>query len=564
MNRRWSAVLSSLIAVAAVIGGASIVGGEARAGSSAEYVAPATLECVDPLVVSTTGPTDAESMGGLRFGYGQDMVLTHTMAVDLPAGTYEVEASTHDSYSFRADVAPQANEQVRIVAVGGGDELAATGFTSDLADGSFTGWAVDELGTITLASAADAITIEHYAVDHATVGPDSLKVAALCFRPVESGDDGEEAADDETADDSETPCPVGDDEANDAAGDTADEAPDDSADTDGEDVAAEECEEPASGDDAADPCVGTDGAGDADDAAEGEDEVVEECEELSSGDDAADPCIGTTDEQGVDDGADDEGVADASCDEPEDEPTDEVPTEEEPAEEEPADEICVVVDDGDDTDFSDVADCEEVIIVEPCTDASSDGDDAGDAEADDGDVEHCDEAAEDDSDPEDGSEAGGSEEDGDETPEVDAGDESADDDSTDEASDDSTTDSTTDDSTSDDSTSDETQQPPAGPTTPPTTPTTTQDAGADDAGADDGNADDPEIPLVDTVPNTVPETNDDDPIQGAVNQQTPGQQGGLPITGAASGILVMLGLSLALAGFALIGMVGRQYLGSAD
>lgn len=548
MHRRWSAVLTSVIATAAVITGASIVGGEARAGSSDEYVAPASLDCVTPIVVSTTGPTDAESMGGLRFGYGQDMVLTHTMSVALPAGTYEVEASTHDSYSFRADVVAQANEQVRIVASAAGEELAATGFTSDLTDGTFTGWAVSDLGSITLADDADAITIEHFALDHATVGPDSLKVAALCFVPVDGADeaDDDDAAGDDAADDA--PCPAdhdSDDGEDDAGGDADDAATDgaDADDADADEAASEDCDEPAS------------------------DEPL-----CDAGDDADDD----TDE--ADDDSDDES-------DPCEDPAAEDPADEVPADEVPVDEDCIVVDQGDDTDFSGTEDCEDVILIEVCDDhaAEEDADDGDDGTEEPGvdepahdcdepvvDDEAGDEAAEDDAADDDSAADEGDDADdpaaddpaadegdaGDETPDV-GGDGS--DDSTADDSDDSTTgddgsgDDGSDDSTSDESTGDE---PPAGPTAP-------------------ADADDPEIPLVDTVPNSSDDdtTDDDttdgdttdgaDPVQGAVDQQTPGQ-GGLPVTGATSGILVMLGLSLAIAGFALMGMVGRQYMGGAD
>ena len=187
MKRSWIAAIATLIAVSASALGAATAGSSSTAGTADEYMAPPAVSCADPIVVSSTGPSDEESMSQPRLGLGQDLQTTLTLNVSLPAGTYTVQAATHDAYSFRDEVGVQAHEQARIVLTAAGTELAATGYTTELGDNAYTGWALDELGEITIDQNADAIRIEHFGAANAIEGPNSLKVTAICIEPV--GDD---------------------------------------------------------------------------------------------------------------------------------------------------------------------------------------------------------------------------------------------------------------------------------------------------------------------------------------------------------------------------------------
>ncbi len=619
MNRRLSAVLSSLIAIAAVSVGASIVGGEARSGASDVYVAPASLDCSDPIVVASTGPTDAESFAPMRFGQAPDMMLSHSLSVDLPAGTYSVQASTHDSYSYRAEVNAQANEQVRLVITAGGEAVSATAYTSDLADGAHTAWAVSELGSFTLDAPADGVTIEHFGANNAVAGPNSLKVIALCIageaaeeEPADDVDDAvcddasddgavepaDESAADDVADEDvvadesiecdEAPCATDASAEGAADGADADAAADDGATSDGatNDEAAECGDEPA-----IDPCADDAVDGAVDGVLEGDDSDVT-ADDGAASDEAAEcgeaPCAaddGDVEADAVDGEAAD--AAGAECGEA------------------PVAHPCEATDDdlteGDaaegDVSEGDAADCGEAPVVDPCDAADGDTNDglADDAVADecnevpvvddpcnqasdDADIpiECIDGEAADEVDPctlENGDERVA---DGEELPAECEKDEPV----TEEPIDLVIEEDVTEEPPAELPQSDvPVSEPPA--TDPPATdPPVTQAPVADPPAEADPTPSPtapPTSPPVDTAPAGpsiepavesgspvssveipfVEQSNE--PIPGAVNQQTPGQ-GALPVTGSTSGLLVMIGLSLAIAGLSLLSLVGRRYV----
>jgi len=148
----------SIVVMALVMGVASVVA--AQAGPSSSCTGGSTAQF-------------GESFFGLEDG-GNRLLSTTPSAreypLELPAGTYALDAVSYDGYEQREDISGQTQEQWFAEFLGAdGSVLATSGITADLEDGVTEATWSGAIGEVTLAEAATTIRVVHAAPGSASV-----------------------------------------------------------------------------------------------------------------------------------------------------------------------------------------------------------------------------------------------------------------------------------------------------------------------------------------------------------------------------------------------------------
>ncbi len=133
-------------------------------------------------IVETLGNVDFGTTGKVYSNtLGPDRVTSRSFAVSVPAGTYNLVATSYDGYNDRPNSATQANEIWVADFVSGGTVLATSSPTVDLADGLEATWK-GPIGTVTLPSDVDTIVVRHGFLTN--LSPNSVKPICIGFTDV--------------------------------------------------------------------------------------------------------------------------------------------------------------------------------------------------------------------------------------------------------------------------------------------------------------------------------------------------------------------------------------------
>lgn len=152
--------------------------------------APQPGACNGPLI-QLDGSVDATSgrnNSPIRFGTAPDLQWFYTIPdLSLEAGTVSLpQVITWDAFEGRENAEVQPAERVRIEFFLGGNHVASSAFTEDLADGVTSTSAVSNLGVIELPNGADEVRIVHFDWVETTTTENSLVVTSICLEPTPS------------------------------------------------------------------------------------------------------------------------------------------------------------------------------------------------------------------------------------------------------------------------------------------------------------------------------------------------------------------------------------------
>jgi hypothetical protein len=157
-------------------------------------VVAAVLAVLALPIVAATGTASAQETTGCSAELASTLSLARgfraflDFPVELPAGTYTVDATSEDSYEGRENVPPQPGERWRVLFLAGGQVVASTPSTPDLEDLVPQAIWTGRLATVTLDQAVDTVRAEHQPSD-ATDGLDSVRVSRICVSPAQGSTD---------------------------------------------------------------------------------------------------------------------------------------------------------------------------------------------------------------------------------------------------------------------------------------------------------------------------------------------------------------------------------------
>lgn len=155
------------------------------AAIAAIALAPAPAACAGSLMQmdGKIDPDTGRNVSPVRMGTAPDLAWFYTVPnLTFEAGTVSLsQVITWDAYLNRTATGVQPAERVRFEFFNGGQHVASTGFTADLADGVESAHAIADLGTVTLPEGSDEVRIVHHDWVSLTSTENSLVVTAACF-----------------------------------------------------------------------------------------------------------------------------------------------------------------------------------------------------------------------------------------------------------------------------------------------------------------------------------------------------------------------------------------------